>query len=181
MHTSRKALAAIGLALASMNAGAAPLPPIQPVPYVDLARFMGRWYVIASIPTRFERDAYNAVETYTLQPDGKVYTAFRFNNGSFASPEKRIHSLGVVKPDTGNAVWGVQLLWPLQAQYIVAYLSKDYGQTIVARDARDYTWIMARTPSVSPGDYQTLMQKVKSLGYDVSKVRKVPQRWPAEN
>jgi len=181
MNMSRKILATIGFTLASMDVGAAALPPIQPVPYVDLTRFMGRWYVIASIPTRFEKDAYNAVETYTLKPDGRVYTAFRFNNGGFDAPEKHIHSLGIVKPDTGNAVWGVQLFWPLQAQYIVAYLSKDYGETIVARDARDYTWIMARTPSVSPDVYQALMQKVKSLGYDVSQVRKVPQHWPDAN
>ena len=181
MRTSRKVLTTIGFTLASMGASAAALPPIQPVPYVDLSRFMGRWYVIASIPTRFERNAYNAVETYTLQPDGDVYTAFRFNNGGFDASEKSIHSLGIVKPDTGNAVWGVQVFWPLKAQYIVAYLSKDYGETIVARDARDYTWIMARTPSVSPEVYQALMQKVKALGYDVSKVRKVPQRWPEKN
>lgn len=180
MRTSQKVLTTIGFTLASMGAGAATLPPIQPVPYVNLARFMGRWYVIASIPTRFEKNAYNAVETYTLQPDGDVYTAFRFNNGGFDAAEKSIHSLGIVKPDTGNAVWGVQVFWPLQAQYIVAYLSADYGETIVARDARDYTWIMARTSSVSAEVYQALVQKVKALGYDVSKVRKVPQRWPEQ-
>ncbi|HUB90302.1 MAG TPA: lipocalin family protein [Dyella sp.] len=181
MHAAKKVVAAFGFTLASMGAGAAAPPPIQPVPYVDLTRFMGRWYVIASIPTRFERNAYNAVETYTLQPDGNVYTAFRFNNGGFDASEKSIHSLGIVKPGTGNAVWGVQLFWPLRAQYIVAYLSKDYGETIVARDARDYTWVMARTPSVSPDVYQALMQKVKSLGYDMSQLRQVPQRWPDKN
>ncbi|MET0331186.1 MAG: lipocalin family protein, partial [Dyella sp.] len=49
---------------------ASSLTPIKPVEHVDLARFMGDWYVIATIPTRFEKNAYNAVETYKLQPDG---------------------------------------------------------------------------------------------------------------
>ncbi|GLQ45957.1 outer membrane lipoprotein [Dyella lipolytica] len=174
---SKTLLASCGFMLASMNGCASDLPPIQPVSHVDLTRFMGSWYVIATIPTRFEKNAYNAVETYTLQSDGNVYTAFRFNNGSFSAPEKKIHSLGIVKANTGNAVWGVQLFWPLRAQYIVAYLSQDYSETIVARDARDYTWIMARTPNVSPHDYVILINKVKALGYDISKIRNVPQQW----
>jgi apolipoprotein D and lipocalin family protein len=36
------------------------------VNYVDIERFMGPWYVIASIPTVLEKGAHNAVETYTL-------------------------------------------------------------------------------------------------------------------
>jgi len=180
MHPARKVMVTLGFALAPFGIWAGEHPPIQTVSHVDLPRFMGRWYLIASIPTRFEKDAYNAVETYTLQPDGNVFTAFRFNNGSFSAPEKEIHSLGIVKPATGNAIWGVQLFWPLQAQYKVAYLSPDYSETIVARDARDYTWIMARTPYVSPQNYAALIKRVQDLGYDVSKIRKVPQQWPAQ-
>src|SRR5688572_25926177 len=40
---------------------------IRPVPQVDLERFMGDWYVIGNIPTRPERNAFNAIESYTLQ------------------------------------------------------------------------------------------------------------------
>ena len=40
------------------------VPPMtmNTVPHVDLPRFMGPWYVIASIPTFLEKDAYGAVE-----------------------------------------------------------------------------------------------------------------------
>jgi apolipoprotein D and lipocalin family protein len=81
-----------------------------------------------------------------------------------------------VKPDTGNAVWGVQVFWPLKAQYIVAYLKDDYSQVIVARDARDYTWVMARTPTIPQADYDALLARVQSLGYPLDKIRKVPQQ-----
>ena len=43
------------------GAVAANLPAIRPVPHVDLARFMGTWYLVGGIPTAFERDAWNAV------------------------------------------------------------------------------------------------------------------------
>ena len=84
-----------------------------------------------------------------------------------------------MKPGSGNAVWGVQVFWPIKAQYIVAYLKDDYSQTIVARDARDYTWIMARTPTVSAADYDALVARVGRMGYPAAKIRKAPQQSPA--
>ncbi|OOG43555.1 hypothetical protein B0E51_01825 [Rhodanobacter sp. C05] len=178
MHVSKTWLMACSLLIVDACAHASSLPPIKPVAHVDLPRFMGTWYVIATIPTRFEKNAYNAVETYKLQPDGSVYTAFRFHNGSYDSAVKAIHSTGFVKAGSGNAVWGVQVFWPIKAQYIVAYLKDDYSQTIVARDARDYTWIMARTPTIPQTDYDALMIRVRQLGYSLGDVRKVPQQWP---
>ena len=167
------------LMLFNVNTFARELPPITPVAHVDLPRFMGDWYVIATIPTRFEKHAYNAVEVYTLRPDGNVATSFHFRNGSFDGERKEIHSTGFVKPGTGNAVWGVQVFWPLKAQYIVAWLKDDYSQVIVARDARDYMWVMARTPTIAQADYDALLARVRALGYPMDKVRKVPQQEPA--
>lgn len=164
------------LMLFNVNTFARELPPITPVAHVDLPRFMGDWYVIATIPTRFEKHAYNAVEVYTLRPDGNVATSFHFRNGSLDGERKEIHSTGFVKPGTGNAVWGVQVFWPLKAQYIVAWLKDDYSQVIVARDARDYMWVMARTPTIAQADYDALLARVKALGYPMDKVRKVPQQ-----
>jgi apolipoprotein D and lipocalin family protein len=167
-----------GLIMSGTVSYADDLPPIRPVPPIDLPRFMGKWYVIASIPTRFEKSAYNAVETYELQPDGNVDTMFRFRDSAFDTPVKTIHSTGYVKGGTGNAVWAVQVFWPIKAQYIVAYLNDDYTQTIVARDARDYTWIMARTPTIPQADYEALVSRVMNLGYLRAGIRKVPQAWP---
>lgn len=178
MSLSRSLLTACVTAMISINGCASSLPPIKPVPAVDIHRFMGDWYVIASIPTHFEKDAYNAVETYKLDQDGDVATSFRFRDGSFDGKVKHIHSTGYIHEGTGNAVWGVEVFWPFKAQYIVAYLKDDYSEVIVARDARDYTWIMARTPTIPQADYDALVTRVKALGYSLKELRKVPQKWP---
>ena len=178
MHLFRNLLAACTLGLVAVAASAASSSPIKPVAHVDLPRFMGDWYLIATIPTSYGKDAYNAVETYTLQPDGNIHTTFRFHEGGFGGPVKHIQSTGYVTPGTGNAVWGVKLFWFLKAQYIVAYLKPDYSEMIVARDKRDYVWVFARTPAVSEADYAALVARVRGLGYAVSDLRKVPQRWP---
>ena len=152
------------------------LPPIKPVAEVNLNEFMGYWYVIACIPTFIETEAYNAIESYQLKKDGSINTTFVFNEGRFNGPKKRYNPHGFVVKNTSNAVWGMQFIWPFKAEYIIAYLDKDYTSTIIARNARDYVWIMARTPVISDSQYQELTTAVANLGYDVSKVRKVPQQ-----
>ncbi len=150
---------------------------MRTVAHVDLARFMGRWYVIASIPTFLERDAYNATESYERGPDGTVGVTFAFHKGSFDGPLKVMHPRGFVR-DASNALWGMQFLWPFKAEYRIAHLDDAYSEVIIARSARDYVWIMARTAEVSPERYRSLVGTVRDLGYDVDKLRKVPQRWP---
>ena len=65
---------------------------MKSVSHVDLDRFMGRWYVLANIPTRIERGAHNAVESYELQDDGTIRTTFTFRKDSFDAPEKAFHA-----------------------------------------------------------------------------------------
>ena len=150
-------------------------PPIQTMPHVDLSRFMGPWYVIANIPTFVEKGAHNAVESYALNPDGSIATTFTFNQGSFDGKLKRHTPRGFVR-DASNAVWGMQFVWPFKGDYRIVYLDKDYTETIIGRQKRDYVWIMARKPAISESDYQRLLDWVGKQGYDISKVRKVPQR-----
>ncbi|MEO6967896.1 MAG: lipocalin family protein [Rhodanobacteraceae bacterium] len=157
------------------------LPPIQPVEQVELPRFMGQWYVIAAIPTPFAKNTYNAVETYTLQPDGRVRATFGYLKGGFDGRPGAFHSTGSIQPGTGNAIWGMQFIWPLKAEYIVAYLNDDYSETIIARNKRDYVWIMARTRTIPQGDYDGLLDRIKQMGYSLSDLRKVPQQWPASS
>jgi apolipoprotein D and lipocalin family protein len=151
-------------------------PPIRTVERVDLPRFMGDWYVIASIPTRLEREAYNAIESYQLTGDRRVATTFRFNQGSFDGPLRIYQPTGFVCDDPSNAIWGMQFIWPIKADYRVIYLDTDYTRTVIGRNQRDYVWIMARTPSIAAADYERIIRLVAQQGYDISKIRRVPQR-----
>jgi apolipoprotein D and lipocalin family protein len=154
-----------------------PMKPIATAAQVDLQRFMGDWYVIANIPTFIEKGAHNAVESYQLDADGTIATTFTFRDGSFDGETKRYTPRGYVLDRQSNAVWGMQFIWPIKADYRIAYLSEDYGQTVIGRDRRDYLWIMARTPQIPEADYQRLLKFVADQGYDVARVQKVPQQW----
>ena len=152
--------------------------PIKPVASVDLSRYMGRWYVIASIPTRFERGGHNPVETYRLDPGGSICTWFRQRPGSFDAPVQLIHSSARVVPGSDNAEWRVRFFAVLKAQYLVGWLKPDYSQVLVVRDARDHLWYMARTPTVAVADYQAMLARAQAMGYDSAQIEKAAQRWP---
>ena len=154
-----------------------PDKPLPAVTQVDLPRFMGDWYVIAHIPTFIERKATDAVESYRLAADGTIETTFRFREGDAAGPLREYHPRGFVVPDTGNAVWGMQFIWPVKAEYVISHVDAAYTETIIARSARDYVWIMARTPSIPEADFQRLSSIVAGQGYDIKQLQRVPQQW----
>lgn len=155
--------------------------PMPTVDRVDLPRFMGDWYVIANIPTWIEQGAHNAVESYALNPDGSIATTFTFNKDRLDGPQKRFTPRGFVLNKQTNAIWGMRFVWPIKADYRIIYLNDAYTQTVIGRQARDYLWIMARTPTLPDADYQALVTVVSEAGYDVSRLHKVPQNWEHPN
>lgn len=167
--------AAIACAALTIAACAGNRPAIPPVASVDLPRFMGKWYVIAHIPSLPERDAFDATETYRLDEDGRIRTTFQFRKGSHAAPVETMSPVGTVVPGTHNAVWGMQFVWPIKAEYVIVDLDHDYSQTIIGRSKRDYVWLMARTPHVPDARLQAAIARIKVLGYDTTKLRMVPQ------
>lgn len=171
----RSLLPLLALSLFGSGCSSTDTRPLPRPPSVDVPRFMGDWYVIAHIPSLPERKAFDAVESYALKPDGRIQTTFTYRKGSFDAPQKSMHPVGRVEKDGNGAIWGMQFIWPIQAEYVIAWLRDDYGQTIVARSKRDYVWYMARTPQVSESDYQQAVQRIAAMGYDTAKLRRVPQ------
>ena len=167
-------LAWIPLIVASLAACATGRPTIPPVASVDLPRFMGDWYVIAHIPSRPERDAYDAVESYRLDADGRIRTTYTQRKGSFSAPVETMEPVGTVVEGTNNAVWGMQFVWPIKAEYVIVDLAPDYSRTIIGRSKRDYVWLMARAPQLPEPELQAAIARIKALGYDTSKLRMVP-------
>jgi apolipoprotein D and lipocalin family protein len=168
----------VGLALftAGCRTTSPSVKPLPLVPNVDLPRFMGDWYVIANIPTFIERDAWNAVESYALNPDGSIATTFRFNRGGPDGPLKTYNPTGFIHDPVTRAEWRMQFLWPFKSAYLILHLDPDYQTTIIGVPSRKYVWIMARTPTLPEPQYQDLVRFLESVDYDVSLLQKVPQQ-----
>lgn len=152
--------------------------PLTTVQRVDLQRFMGAWYVVAHIPTWIEKNAYNALESYRLDADGTIATTFTFNEGGFDGVRRTYRLRGFVRDGASNVVWGMQLLWPIRADYRVMYLTDDYAHVVIGRQRRDYAWIMARAPTIDEAELERMKALLAEQGYDLSALRLVPQRAP---
>jgi len=182
------------LALLLLSAcGGVQLKPDSTVPLakeVDLARYMGDWYVIAHIPTDRDATSHNAMENYTLNADGSIATTYRNRLDGFGGQKKLLTPTAFVVPGTGNALWGMRfqipgtgIPWPLQYEYRVAHVeapsaSAPYAQTIIARSQKDFLWLFSRSPEMSDAELARYTQLIASWGYDVTKLSRVPQQWP---
>ncbi|MBB3047605.1 apolipoprotein D and lipocalin family protein [Litorivivens lipolytica] len=154
----------------------APDNPLPRPESVDLQRFMGDWYVIGFIPLPPESEAHNGIENYRLGDDGRIYTTYTFNKGSFDGPVKRYTPEATVVEGSDGTAWKMQFLWPFAADYRIAYVTSDYRETIIARPSRDYVWLMSRDPGMSDARYQSYVQRIEDMGYDVSEFRRQPQQ-----
>ena len=172
----QKALLVVGMILVGGCQLASNLPPIRTAESIDLNRFAGDWFVIANIPTFIETDAYNAVESYAEPVNGRIATTFTFNKGGFEGERKTYQPKAFVREGSGNAVWGMQFVWPIKAEYRVVYIDPEYQFTIIGRTKRDYVWLMARQAVIAEDDYKRLLSIIEQEGYDLDKLRLVPQQ-----
>ena len=145
--------------------------PLKTVDYVDIERFMGEWYVIATIPTFVERSAHNPIEHYELNEDGSIATTFRFQKTNAIGETRELTAKGFIQNSSTNAVWGVQFIWPVKADYRIIKLDENYQITMVGRTKRDYLWIMSRQQPIPADQLAELLNFAGEVGYDTTKVQ----------
>jgi len=138
---------------------------------------MGKWYVIANIPTFIEKGAHNAIETYTWnEKENRIDVSFKFNQDSFDGKEKSYPQKAFIYDTKTNAEWRIQPFWPLKFSYLVIDLAQDYSYTVIAVPNRNYVWIMARTPTMPEATYQSILEKLRQMSFDLKLLQKVPQK-----
>jgi apolipoprotein D and lipocalin family protein len=155
---------ALGLSGCISNGGQPPVPLAK----VDMSRMYGGWYLIATRKNGFEKGLVGPYDVYSKRPDGDIREDFYVRKNSFKAPLKHFTIHDWVKPDTNNARWRVQVLWPINLPFLVLYTDPDYRYVLFGEDNRKLGWIYSRKPKVPEADYQDLLARFKALGYDTS-------------
>ncbi len=180
LHPHSLRSAGIALLLIALAAGCATRQQretLRTVDFVDLDRFMGRWYVVAHTPTNLDRQAHNAVEIYEWRDDGRIATTYSFRVGGFEGEERTYNPVASVKNPRTNAEWDMQFLWPFQADYRIIYLDSNYRTAVIGHPNRRHAWIMRREPWIEPTQYSDLVLFLQDKGFDVTRLRLVPHNW----
>ena len=171
-------LALLGSSL-SLPAHAEPRE-LETVPYVDVARYLGKWYEIARLPQSTQAGCTAVTAEYSLNEDGsvKVLNSCRLFNPS----EGRLITIsGKATPvDASNSKLEVSFFDGLQkGNYWVLELAEDYSYALVGEPSRSSLFVLSRSPQLAEEVYQKLLTfATDKHGYDVSPVEKTPQVLP---
>jgi apolipoprotein D and lipocalin family protein len=149
--------------------------PLAVVPYVDLDRYIGTWYEIATIPQRFQKDCVGVAATYTLRDDGKIDVLNKCRKKTLDGELKEAKGKAWVVDKKTNAKLKVQFFWPFKGDYWIVELDADYQYAVVGHPGRKYLWILSRVPQMDESLYQDLLQRVANKGYDLSLIKKTLQ------
>ncbi len=140
-----------------------------PVESVDLERYAGRWYEIARIPNRFQKNCSGETTAlYSLRDDGKLDVLNRCHD----KKGKRIEAKGLAKvvDARSNAklkvsfvrFLGWRLFW---GDYWIIGLGEDYEYAIVGTPSRKYGWILSRQPSLPQSVMTRVYRELQQQGY----------------
>lgn len=149
---------------------------VSTVESVDLSKYIGQWYEVASIPQSFQKQCVgNTTAQYSFAEKGriKVLNSCDTKDGERSVSEGRAK----IEDENSNAklkVTFVKLLdwiFSFGGNYWILEIGPNYSYAIVGDPSREYAWILARTPSL---DLQTLAGIEQRLRvqqqYDTSKI-----------
>jgi apolipoprotein D and lipocalin family protein len=137
------------------------LPPVQTVPRVELSRYLGTWYEIASFPQRFQHGCTATKATYTMREDGEIDVLNECRKDSLDGPLKSATGRARVVDTTTNAKLEVTFFWPFWGDYWILELGSAYEYAVVGDPTREYLWILAREPMMDDALYNDLVGRLQ--------------------
>jgi apolipoprotein D and lipocalin family protein len=146
------------------------LPALETVKHVDLGRYLGTWYDIASFPQSFQRGCTGTAATFTLRDEGELDVTNRCRLGSLDGKEKVALGRARLVDRATNAKLEVSFFRPFWGPYWIIDLAQDYSYAVVGHPGRDYLWILSRTPTMSEATYQTIVTRLQAQGYETSRL-----------
>jgi apolipoprotein D and lipocalin family protein len=150
-------------------------PPLQTVPSVDLSRYAGTWYEIASYAQRFQKGCTGTSATYTLRDDGNVDVLNRCARDSLGGRVTIARGRARVVDTNTNAKLKVSFFWPFWGDYWIIDLGRDYEYAVVGHPGRKYLWILSRTPAMDTTAYEGILERLRAQGYDTSRLVRTVQ------
>jgi apolipoprotein D and lipocalin family protein len=149
--------------------------PLETVKNVDLARYAGKWYEISSFPQFFQKGCHCTTADYTYSDRGYLIVENRCNKDSIHGKQTYIKGKAFVVENSGNAKLDLQFFWPFTSKYWIIDLAEDYSYSVVSEPDKEYLWILSRKPKIDNAVYLQIISRLKSKGFDLSKLRRTEQ------
>jgi apolipoprotein D and lipocalin family protein len=148
------------------------------VAHVDLERYLGTWYEIATIPQRFEKGCVGVTAEYSLLPNGNIRVLNTCIQETLDGEVRTARGKARVVDRKTNAKLKVSFFWPFWGAYWIIGLDTDYRWAVVGHPKRTYLWILSRSPHMDDALYSEILDLVAEKGYDLTKIEKTLQPVP---
>ena len=143
---------------------------VEPVSNFELPRYLGEWYEIARYDHSFEEGLSDVTATYSMREDGGVKVINRgFSSEENTWDEAEGRAYFVKSPSIGHLK--VSFFGPFYASYVIMDLDKDdYQYALIPGPDKEYLWLLARSPELSPQIKTRLLNQAQAAGYDTDKL-----------
>jgi apolipoprotein D and lipocalin family protein len=165
--------AAVAVVAAIQSCRTIPKGAVAVKPF-DVKNYLGKWYEIARLDFKFERNLDHTTAQYSLRPDGKIRV---LNRGYNYKTGQWKQAIGKAKwaGDTSEAKLKVSFFGPFYAGYNVIALDADYRYALVAGKNLDYLWLLSREQSMPEAVKAAYLRQARQLGYDTARLVWVKQ------
>lgn len=138
---------------------------VEPVANFDAQRYLGTWYEIARIDSRFEKGLSRVTATYSARDDGGITVV---NRGFEAAHGKWKESAGkayfVEGKDKGHLK--VSFFGPFYGAYVVFGLEREgYQYALISGPDTSYFWLLSRTPTMDKALRDRLIDHAVTKGF----------------
>ncbi len=146
---------------------------------LDVERYMGLWYAVASIPTSFERGCVRGTTAqYTLLANGQI-EVLNTCYGADGKPQRAVGRAWAPDPQQPMKlkVSFVSFLglWLFPGDYWVIDLDPDYRYAVVGHPSYRYGWILSRAPTLPEATLSGIITRLEAQGYRFEDFRRIDQ------
>ena len=148
-------------------------PPVNSVSQVDLQRYSGTWYEIASFPMFFQRHCIaNTQANYTIEPEARVGV-----HNQCQTKDGIDKADGIAESVAGgnNAKLRVAFFRPFWADYWIIGLDSEYRWALVGNPNRKYLWILSRTKNLPQDQLKAALEIARKQGFDLANLKYTTQ------
>jgi len=130
----------------------------------EKTKYLGKWYEIARLDFRFEKNLNNTTAEYSLRENGTIKVD---NKGYNYKKNKWSQAVGTAKFREADTIakLKVSFFGPFYAGYNVIALDKDCKYALVAGKSTDYLWILSRETTIPDAVKNEYIDIAKRIGY----------------
>ncbi len=137
---------------------------ITAVHQFDKNKYLGKWFEIARLDFKFERDLNNTTAEYSVNPNGTIKV---FNKGYNIKTQKWQTATGKAKfvKEENIAMLKVSFFGPFYSGYNVIAIDPEYKYALIAGKSLKYLWILSRETTIPAHIKQKYLELAQSVGY----------------